>query len=395
MGKSAQFPFHVWLPDAMEGPTPVSALIHAATMVAAGVYLVARLLPLYQLAPTVLLIVASVGLFTFIFAGTMALVMNDIKRVLAYSTISHLGLMMLALGAGGLGAAIFHLVAHGVSKALLFLGAGSVMHSMDDETDMWKMGGLRHRLPLTGWTFVIGAASLAGIIPLAGLFSKDEVLLHVLDHRNPVFIVLALLGVVLSALYMARIVFVVFFGPTKSENESIRESPLVMTLPLILLAFFAATVGFLAFNYTTDYPGFGGFLEGHGEFKLTLWLTIASLALAVGGVALGWMTYRGGQISHRRLAERYSWLHRLLVNNYYLDDAIQWTIDKVVLTFGGFVSVFDRIVINDTGANGSAYTVWLSAMRVRLIQTGRFYNYGMLMAVGVIGLALVWWIVQI
>ena len=303
MGKSAQFPFHVWLPDAMEGPTPVSALIHAATMVAAGVYLVARLLPLYELAPTVLLIVASVGLFTFIFAGTLALVMNDIKRVLAYSTISHLGLMMLALGAGGLGAAIFHLVAHGVSKALLFLGAGSVMHSMNDETDMWKMGGLRRRLPITGWTFVIGAASLAGIIPLAGFFSKDEILLHVLDHLNPVFIVLALLGVVLSALYMARIVLVVFFGPPKIENESAHESPLVMTLPLILLAFFAATVGFLAFNYTNDYPGFGGFLEGHGEFKLNIWLTVASLALAVGGVTLGWMTYLGGTISHRRLTE--------------------------------------------------------------------------------------------
>jgi len=378
----------------MEGPTPVSALIHAATMVAAGVYLVARLLPLYELAPTVLLIVASVGLFTFIFAGTLALVMNDIKRVLAYSTISHLGLMMLALGAGGLGAAIFHLVAHGVSKALLFLGAGSVMHSMNDETDMWKMGGLRRRLPITGWTFVIGAASLAGIIPLAGFFSKDEILLHVLDHLNPVFIVLALLGVVLSALYMARIVLVVFFGPAKIENESAHESPLVMTLPLILLAFFAATVGFLAFNYTNDYPGFGGFLEGHGEFKLTIWLTVASLALAVGGVTLGWMTYRSGTISHRRLAERYAWIHKLVINKYYLDDAIQWTIDKLVLTFGRFVGVFDRVVINDTGADGSAYTVWLSAMKVRLVQTGRFYNYGMLMAGGVVGLALVWWIVQ-
>ncbi|MCH8311257.1 MAG: NADH-quinone oxidoreductase subunit L, partial [Chloroflexi bacterium] len=394
MGKSAQFPFHVWLPDAMEGPTPVSALIHAATMVVAGVYLVARLLPLYELAPAILLFVASVGLFTFIFAGTMALVMNDIKRVLAYSTISHLGLMMLSLGAGGLGAAIFHLVAHGVSKALLFLGAGSVMHSMDDETDIWKMGGLRHRLPITGWTFIIGAASLAGIVPLAGFFSKDEVLLSVLEHRNPVFIALALLAVVLSALYMARVTLVVFFGPSKPENESIRESPLVMTLPLILLAFFAATVGFLAFNYTEDYPGFGGFLEGHGVFKFTIWLTVASLALAVAGVALGWMTYRSGRISHQRLAERYWWLRRLLVNKYYMDDAIQWTIDKLVLTFGRFVGVFDRVVINDTGGDGLALSVRLSALKVRLVQTGKFHNYGMLMALGVIGLALIWWIVQ-
>lgn len=394
MGKSAQFPFHVWLPDAMEGPSPVSALIHAATMVAAGVYLVARLLPLYELAPTILLFVASVGLFTFIFAGTMAMVMTDIKRVLAYSTISHLGLMMLALGAGGLGAAIFHLVAHGVSKALLFLGAGSVMHAMDDETDIWKMGGLRHRMPLTGWTFVIGAASLAGIAPLAGFFSKDEVLLHVVGHLNPVFIVFALLAVALSALYMARVVLVVFFGPPKPENDSVSESPKVMTLPLVLLAFLAATVGLLAFGYTDGYPGFGGYLEGHGAFKISLWLTVASLALAVSGVVLGWLIYRSGHISHRKLAERYAWVHRILVNKYYLDDAIQLTIDRLVLVFGRFVSVFDRVVVNDTGVDGSAVTVRLSALRVRLVQTGRFYNYGMAMGLGVLGLALIWWVVQ-
>ncbi|MAF52550.1 MAG: NADH-quinone oxidoreductase subunit L [Chloroflexi bacterium] len=394
MGKSAQFPFHVWLPDAMEGPTPVSALIHAATMVAAGVYLVARLLPLFELTPNVLTFVAAVGLFTFLFAGSMALAMTDIKRVLAYSTISHLGLMMLALGAGALGAAIFHLVAHGVSKALLFLGAGSVMHSMDDETNMWKMGGLRHKLPVTAWTFVIGAASLAGIAPLAGFFSKDEVLLHVLDHRNPVFIALALAGVVLSALYMARVVFAVFFGKQKAENDAVRESPLVMIVPLALLAFCAATVGFLAFGYGSDYDGFGGYLEGHGEFELRVWLTVASLALATFGVWLGWSAYVRDSISHERLALRFPFIHQLLVNKYYLDDAIQWSIDKVILTFGKAVSVFDRSVINDTGVDGSALSVWSSARLVRLIQTGRFYNYGMAMALGFVGLAVIWWVVR-
>ncbi len=394
MGKSAQFPFHVWLPDAMEGPTPVSALIHAATMVAAGVYLVARLLPLFEMTPNVLTFVAAVGLFTFLFAGSMALVMTDIKRVLAYSTISHLGLMMLALGAGALGAAIFHLVAHGVSKALLFLGAGSVMHSMDDETNMWKMGGLRHKLPVTAWTFVIGAASLAGIAPLAGFFSKDEVLLHVLDHRNPVFIALALAGVVLSALYMARVVFAVFFGKQKAENDAVRESPLVMIVPLMLLAFCAATVGFLVFGYGSDYDGFGGYLEGNGEFELRIWLTVASLALATFGVWLGWSAYVRGAISHERLALRFAFIHRLLVNKYYLDDAIQWTIDKVVLTFSKAVSVFDRSVINDTGVDGSALSVWSSARVVRLVQTGRFYNYGMAMALGFVGLAVIWWVVR-
>ena len=394
MGKSAQFPFHVWLPDAMEGPTPVSALIHAATMVAAGVYLVARMLPLFELTPTVLLIVTSVGLFTFIFAGTLALVMTDIKRILAYSTVSHLGLMMLSLGAGAMGAAIFHLVVHGVSKALLFLGAGSVMHSMDDETDIWKMGGLRSRLPITSWTFVIGAASLAGVIPLAGFFSKDEILLHVLDGRTPVFIALTLAGVTLSALYMARVTLVVFFGAQKEGNSGIHESPLLMTIPLVLLAFFAATVGFLAFDYASDYQGFGSFLEGTGEFEIRVWLTLVSLALAALGLGLGWATYHGGAISHQRLAERYPWPYKVLANKYYIDEAFQWVIDTLVLTLGRLVGTFDRVVVNDAGVDGTALTVRLSALRLRLSQTGKFYNYGMGMALGVVGLSLVWWLVQ-
>ena len=399
MGKSAQFPFHVWLPDAMEGPTPVSALIHAATMVVAGVYLVARMLPLFELAPDVLLLVAGIGLFTFVFAGTLALVMTDIKRVLAYSTISHLGLMMLSLGAFGMAAAIFHLVAHGVSKALLFLGAGSVMHSLNDETDIWKMGGLRRRMPVTAITFAIGAASLAGIAPLSGFFSKDEVLLAVLDHRNPVFLVLALAAVILSALYMARVTLVVFFGPLKSDNEHAHESPLVMTVPLILLAFFAVTVGLIAFNWTDAYQGFGSWLladqplsERGEKFHITPWLTAAALALALAGVALGWLTYSRERISHRAIARRYAFIHRVLVNKYYVDEAYQWVIDRVVLGFSSFVALFDRIVINDTGVDGSAVSVWLSALRLRYVQTGRMYNYGMAMALGILGLAVVLWV---
>ena len=250
MGKSAQFPFHVWLPDAMEGPTPVSALIHAATMVAAGVYLVARMLPMFELAPVAMLVVAVIGLITFLYAGTLALVMTDIKRALAYSTISHLGLMMLSLGALGLAAAMFHLVAHGVSKAMLFLGAGSVMHGMHEETDMRKMGGLRHAMPITAITFAIGAASLAGIAPLSGFFSKDEVLVAVLEHRNPAFIALALAGVLLSALYMARMVWLTFSGSPRSEEaEHAHESPALMTAPLLLLAALAVTLGAVAIDW--------------------------------------------------------------------------------------------------------------------------------------------------
>ena len=394
MGKSAQFPFHVWLPDAMEGPTPVSALIHAATMVAAGVYLVARMLPLFELAPTVLLIVAGVGLFTFIFGGTLALVMTDLKRVLAYSTISHLGLMMLSLGAFGLAAALFHLIAHGLSKALLFLGAGSVMHSLNDEADIRKMGGLRRRMPITAITFVIGAASLAGIAPLSGFFSKDEILLGVLDHRNPVFIALTLAALTLSALYMARVVLIVFFGRLKPENEHAHESPPVMTVPLILLAFFALTVGFVAFNWTGAYQGFGDFLAGEGSFHVKAWLTTLSLVLALAGVAVGWLAYVKGSISPDSIARRFSALHRLLINKYYIDDIYQWVINRVVLAFGSFVALFDRIVVNDAGVDGSAFTVWRSALRLRLVQTGRMYNYGMAMVLGVFALALIWWIIQ-
>ena len=393
MGKSAQFPFHVWLPDAMEGPTPVSALIHAATMVAAGVYLVARLMPLFELDHTVLLIVASVGLFTFIFAGTIALVVTDIKRVLAYSTVSHLGLMMLALGSGGVGVALFHLVAHGVSKAMLFLGAGSVMHAMDEETDIRKMGGLLSRMPITGWTFIIGAASLAGVVPLAGFFTKDEVLLHVLEHLPPVYIVLALFGVTLSALYMARVTFVAFLGQPKSDHPEVRESPASMTVPLLLLSPFAVGVGFLAFGLWEGYHGFAAFIEGKGEFHLVVWLSAASLLLAGAGIVVCWLAYVRERLSAEDISARFALIHGILVNKYYVDEAYQWVIDKIALALARFVAVFDRAVVNDVGVDGPADAVKASGLRLRFAQTGRIYNYGMAMAAGVVILALIWWVV--
>ena len=392
MGKSAQFPFHVWLPDAMEGPTPVSALIHAATMVAAGVYLVARLMPLFELDHAVLLVVASVGLFTFIFAGTIALVVTDIKRVLAYSTVSHLGLMMLALGSGGVGVALFHLVAHGVSKAMLFLGAGSVMHAMDEETDIRKMGGLLSRMPITGWTFIIGAASLAGVVPLAGFFTKDEVLLYVLEHLPPVYIILALVGVALSALYMARVTFVAFLGQPNSDHSEVHESPASMTVPLLLLAPFAVGVGFLAFGLWEGYHGFAAFIEGKGEFHLVLWLSAASLLLAGAGIAVCWLAYVRGSVSLEDISARFAVIHRILVNKYYVDEAYQWVIDKIALALARFVAVFDRAVVNDVGVDGPADVVKSSGLRMRFVQTGRIYNYGMAMAAGMVILALIWWV---
>ena len=391
MGKSAQFPFHVWLPDAMEGPAPVSALIHAATMVAAGVFLIARMLPLFEMAPSVMLVVATVGLFTFVFAGTLALVMTDLKRVLAYSTISHLGLMTLSLGALGLGAALFHLVAHGVSKALLFLSAGSVTHGTG-KTDIWEMGGLWRRMPITAGTFVIGAAALAGVPPLSGFFSKDEVLLAVMEERGPLFIAVTLAAVALSALYMARVTLVVFFGESKPDSEHAHESPPLMTVPLVLLAFTALTVGLLAFSWSSGYQGFGGFLEGEGSFRIEPWLTAASVLLVLSGLLVGWLTYHRGRISHVAIAERYAWVYGLLASKYYVDDIYQWAVDRVVLAFSGILAVFDRIVVNDTGVDGSASSVMLSALRLRYVQSGKLYNYGLAMVLGVVALALVWWV---
>ena len=399
MGKSAQFPFHVWLPDAMEGPTPVSALIHAATMVAAGVFLVARLFPLFELTPDVLTFVAVVGLFTFAFAGTLALVMTDLKRVLAYSTVSHLGLMMLALGAGAVGAAIFHLVAHGVSKALLFLGAGSLTHATH-KTEIWEMGGLLRRLPITSITFLIGAATLAGIPPLSGFFTKDEVLAAVNDDRGLVFLALALVGSLLSALYMARVSLVVLFGRLKPDNERAAESPFLITAPLVILAPLAVTLGFLAFNWPDSFHGFASFIvedqplvAGAEAFHVEPLVIALSTAAVLGGVVVGWVVYAGEVPRHRAVAERYRVIHRILVRKYYVDEGYQWAIDRIVLAFSGFVALFDRIVVNDTGVDGSAFSVMLSAMRLRRVQSGRMYNYGLAMAIGVFSLAVIWWAV--
>ena len=396
MGKSAQFPFHVWLPDAMEGPTPVSALIHAATMVAAGVFLTARLLPLFEMAENVLLVVSVVGLFTFIYAGTLSLVMTDFKQVLAYSTISHLGLMILALGAGALGAAMLHLVAHGLAKALLFLGAGSVNHSTH-KTGIWELGGVVKKMPITGVTFIIGAASLAGIAPLVGFWSKDEILVAVSDGRGPLFLTLALAGALLSAVYMARVVFVVFFGKARGYGDA-HESPWLITAPLVLLALGSVVACALVFDWPGSYNGFGAFLLADQEFlhhmekfHIVPWLAIISTLLAVGGVAVGWLVYIRGSISHESLARRLAPVYRTVVRKYYVDDAYQWTVDRVVLAFGGAVAAFDRIVVNDNGVDGPALLVRFSAFRARFVQTGRLYNYGLAMALGILVLAVLWW----
>ena len=329
-----------------------------------------------------------VGLVTFLFAGTLALVMTDLKRVLAYSTISHLGLMMLSLGALSVAAAMLHLVAHGVSKALLFLGAGSVTHGTE-KTDIREMGGLVRAMPITAITFVIGAASLAGLVPLSGFFSKDEIMLAVLDHRHPVLLIAALGGSVLSAVYMARLALVVCFG--RNRGEGAHESPWLMTLPLAVLAPFAVMLGLIAYGWSDSYTGFGGFLVGGGVHHAPLWLPVLSALLVLGGLAYGWRTWGRGKVTP--FEGRDSRLLRLLENKYYVDEAYQWAIDRIALAFSRFIALFDRVVVNDTGVDGPAWSIMLSAVRMRLAQTGRLYNYGLVMALGVLGLSALWWLV--
>ena len=391
MGKSAQFPFHVWLPDAMEGPTPVSALIHAATMVVAGVYLVARAFPIFSAAPDALIVVAVVGLITTLLGASMALVVTDLKRILAYSTISHLGLMMLALGAFGYTAAIVHLLAHGFSKALLFLGAGNVMHSMSNETDIRKMGGLWRVMPFTAITFTIGALSLAGIPLFSGFWSKDEVLLAVLDHKA-YLLAFALLGAFLSAMYMARALYVVFYGGLKPENRHLHESPPAMLGPIGVLAVLVVVFGFVSIRIT-DVGGIGTFLffEDMHDFEFKPWLGAVSILLSVGAFALGWRIYMSRRVSLDAWKQRFAGAIKVVANKYYLDEVYQWGVDQIVLAFSRLIALFDRIVINEGAVNGTGDSVRWSGQKLRYHVTGRVYNYAMGMAVGAVAVAVLWW----
>ena len=391
-GKSAQFPLHVWLPDAMEGPTPVSALIHAATMVVAGVYLVARAFPIFEASDYALMIVAIIGLVTALGSSTIALVATDLKRILAYSTISHLGLMMLALGAFGYTAAVFHLLAHGFSKALLFLGAGSVMHSTD-ELDIRKMGGLRKVMPLTALLFSIGALSLGGIPILAGFWSKDEILIAVNKNLPPVFIVFTLLTAFLSALYMARAMFAVFFGNLNPEHEHVHDAPPTMAITMALLAVLALVFGLMTFNWPGPYDGIGNFVfYDHAEgFHFLPWLGAVSIILAVGAFVLAWLVYVRKSLSIDGLKSRFASALRLAENKYLVDELYQFFIDKGVLVLARAVGWTDRAVVNDVGVNGPANTVRRFGVALRVHVTGHAYTYALGMTLGAIALAIIVW----
>ena len=392
MGKSAQFPFHVWLPDAMEGPTPVSALIHAATMVAAGVYLVARAFPLFEAAPDALTVVAVIGLITALVGASLAMVVTDLKRVLAYSTVSHLGLMMLTLGSFGYTAAVFHLVAHGFSKAMLFLGAGSVMHSMNDETDIRKMGGLRKVMPITALTFAIGSLSLGGIPLFSGFWSKDEALLAILDHRA-YLLAFAFIVAFMSALYMARVWFMVFLGDLKRENEHVHESPWVMLAPMCILGVLTVLFGFTSIKIA-DAGGFGTILffgKPHG-FDPNIGLMLGSIVLAVAAFALAWQVYVSRKMSIDPIKDRFARALAVVDAKFYLDDLYQWVIDRVALAFARVTALFDRVVVNDAAVNGTGQSFIRAAWGIRFHITGRMYTYALGIAVGAVGVALFWWL---
>jgi NADH-quinone oxidoreductase subunit L len=336
IGKSAQFPLHVWLPDAMEGPTPVSALIHAATMVAAGVYLIARGFILFESVQAVLTTMAYIGGFTAIFAASIALVQDDIKRILAFSTLSQLGYMVMAMGLGSLTAGMFHLTTHAFFKALLFLGAGSVIHAISEQ-NIFKMGGLSSKMPITTWTFIIGSLALAGIYPLAGFWSKDEILSAALTSGHTGLYIIGTVVAFMTAFYMFRLIFTAFFGKKRSDHHA-HESGLVMTLPLILLAIMSVFSGFAnsQWFYDTFGKSFGTFIFfeeaeiPHVNMAVAAVSTIAALA----GVFAAWLLYSRKVVDTAALAEKWNGLYKLVYNKFYIDDLYNWAFDKIMLVSG-------------------------------------------------------------
>jgi len=393
VGKSAQFPLHVWLPDAMEGPTPVSALIHAATMVAAGVFLVARTFPLFEHSVEALTTVAVIGGFTAIFAATMGLVMTDIKRVLAYSTISQLGYMMLGLGAGSIAIGIFHLFNHAFFKALLFLGAGSVNHATGT-FDIREMGGLRKFMPWTYDTFVIASLSIAGIWPLSGFWSKDEILAASLQNQ-PILFALAMLTVFMTAFYMFRVVFLTFGGEYRGGAKAHgkpHESPLVMVMPMVLLAILSVASGF--WNVTGAFGQFMGHGETHsfvdGFFGILAqplpWL---SLILAGLGILLAYAMYSAKWLSAEQVGSMFKPLYTLFYRKYWFDELYEGIIVRIVLLKGLFAGfqLFDTYGV-DGAVNGVASGAIATGRALRKAHTGQLQLYGLFIGIGILAIIL-------
>lgn len=423
IGKSAQIPLYVWLPDAMEGPTPVSALIHAATMVTAGVYMIARCNALFSLAPNTLTIVALIGTLTAIFAASIGLVQRDIKRVLAYSTVSQLGYMFLAMGVGAYAVGIFHLVTHAFFKALLFLGAGSVIHAMSGEQDLMKMGDLKGRIPTTFRTMLIATLAIAGIFPLAGFFSKDEILWQAFSNEQsrPLWL-LGTLAATMTAFYMFRLLYLAFYGQPRMDHhtqEHIHESPKSMTVPLIILAFLSIFGGFIGvpaalghwsvpFNiYEWLEPVTGSLHQAEGAEHHSAAQEISLMLLSLGaagvGILIAFLIYIRKPERAEQLANRFPLLHRILYRKYYVDEMYDAAVVQPFKTLCRALSWLDLKVI-DGIVNGSAWitvrtaivSIWVDINIVdllvnltgaivnffggllRKVQTGLVQNYGLI-----------------
>jgi NADH-quinone oxidoreductase subunit L len=388
VGKSAQIPLHTWLPDAMEGPTPVSALIHAATMVTAGVYLVARTHLFFEISGVALTVVLVIGLLTAVYAATCALGQDDLKRVLAYSTISQLGYMFFALGLKAYAAALFLLVTHAFYKALLFLSAGSVMHGLGGETDLKKMGALRRAMPITAAMLGIGALAIAGVPPLSGFFAKDQIL--EVANRSGYLIawLVALAGALLSALYISRLTFLAFFGRDRTERAA-HESPPVMTVPLAILAVAAIFGGVLGLSATTGRlhaflaPVLGELAEGTSGLPIVV-LSVISVLVALAGIAVGWLVYGSGRIDWVALRVRFAGVQRFLAHGWYVDDIYSTLLVGPGKAGAAFLaSEVDQRVI-DGAVNGVGQLFQWAASRGRRLQTGLVRNYGLAFLVGVV-----------
>jgi len=393
-GKSAQLPLFTWLPDAMEGPTPVSALIHAATMVTAGVYMVARCHKLFEMAPLSLEIVAWVGGLTALFAASIGLVQTDIKRVLAYSTISQLGYMFVGVGVGAYAAGVFHLVTHAFFKALLFLGAGSVIHGLSGEQDLRKMGGLAPRMMTTTVTFLVGAFGLAGIPPLAGFFSKDEILGAVFHGHRYLLWAMLLLGAFMTAFYTFRLVFLAFFGGPRMPKEvahHIHESPAVMTIPLIVLAVLTVVAGLAVGIPSSQGTAFAHFLapvlpleESEHSAGVAFSLLVLSAVVAIAGVALAWMVYGRTPVRAASIGVARNPLHKILIDKYYVDEIYDALFVKPIYQLSLWLArVFDPRVI-DGLVNGVATTVASWSRGLRRVQTGFVMNYALGVLLGAV-----------
>ncbi len=387
VGKSGQFPFHTWLPDAMEGPTPVSALIHAATMVAAGVYLVAALFPLFTASNVALMTVAIVGAVTAIFAATIGLVQKDIKRVLAYSTVSQLGYMMLALGSAGYVAGVFHLMTHAFFKALLFLAAGSVIHAVHTQ-DIEKMGGLWKKLRVTGPLFLIGTLAISGVPLFSGFFSKDEILIAAWAHGNTVLFWLAVIAAFFTAFYMFRLFFMVFTGESRSDMKHVKESPSVMTLPMVVLAILAVVAGYV------NTPWFGTFLGdwltdgnpalGSGHIEGPVWIMIVATIVSLAGIYLAYLMYGKRSLSRDWLSGAVPSIYNTLYNKYYVDELYELTIVKLTRGISKLLTIIERFIVEGLVKTVAGVVAGLGRAGSSF-QNGQVQRYG---AVAFVGLAI-------